>query len=110
SAGALCWFDGGVTDSFGPGLAPLRDGLGLLPGAYCPHYDGEAARRPTLHRLVADGTLPDAWAADDGCALVFRDGAVEEIVSSRPGARAYRVTRDAGGAAVEHEHAARLLQ
>jgi peptidase E len=93
SAGALCWFESGVTDSFGPALAPLHGGLGFLAGAFSPHYDGDPGRRPMLQRLIADGTLPDAWAADDGCALVFRDGALADVVTSRPGARAYRVTR-----------------
>ena len=105
SAGALCWFESGVTDSFGPDLAPLTGGLGFLAGAFTPHYDGDPNRRPMLQRLVADGTLPDAWAADDGCALVFRDGAVADVVTSRPGARAYRVTR-----AGETPHDARLLR
>ncbi len=110
SAGALCWFEAGVTDAFGPELAPLTTGLGFLAGGFCPHYDGEAARRPTLHRMIADGTLPDAWAADDGCALDFRDGALANLVTSRPGARAYRIHRDPGGGAVERAHAARLLE
>jgi dipeptidase E len=109
SAGALCWFESGVTDSFGPGLAPLTGGLGFLDGAFCPHYDSDPARRPTLHRLVGDGTLPDAWAADDGCALEFVDGALVDVIASRPGARAYRITREAGGRVIEREHPARLL-
>lgn len=90
SAGMNCWFEASVTDSFGP-LAPLRDGLGLLPGSACPHYDGEAERRPTYLDLVGTRTLPPGYAADDGCALLFRDGELVEAVSSRPGARAYRV-------------------
>lgn len=108
SAGALCWFACGLTDSFGPGLAPLGDALGFLPGAYTPHYDGDPARRPRLHALVADGTLPDAWAADDGVALIFDDGELVDAVTSRPGARAYRVTRD-GDRAVEAPRDAREL-
>ncbi|GEP37471.1 putative peptidase YgaJ [Nocardioides psychrotolerans] len=90
SAGMNCWFEASVTDSFGP-LAPLQDGLGFLAGSACPHYDGEAERRPTYVDLVATGTLPAGFAADDGCALVFRDGELLEAVSSRPGARAWRV-------------------
>lgn len=54
SAGMLCWFEGGVTDSFG-GLEVLRDGLGFLKGTACPHYDGEPGRRPAYHRSVAEG-------------------------------------------------------
>jgi peptidase E len=104
SAGALCWFEAGVTDSFGPQLALLPGGLGFLPGAFTPHYDSDPARRPLLQRLVGSGELPDAWAADDGCALVFEDGSLVEVVASRAGARAYRVTKDG-----EVAHAARLL-
>lgn len=90
SAGMNCWFEASVTDSFGP-LAPLHDGLGLLTGSACPHFDGEAERRPTYVDLVATGSLPAGVAADDGCALVFRDGELHEAVSSRPGAGAWRV-------------------
>ena len=72
SAGMNCWFAGSVTDSFGfAELEPLHDGLGLLPGSACPHYDGEEERRPAFTRLVAAGELADGWAADDGAALVF---------------------------------------
>ncbi|MGB0100921.1 MAG: peptidase E [Nocardioides sp.] len=90
SAGMNCWFEGSVTDSFGP-LAPLPDGLGLLPGSACPHYDGEVDRRPTYLDLVGTGRLPAGYAADDGCALLFRDGELAEAVSSVSGARAFRV-------------------
>lgn len=107
SAGALCWFAGGVTDSFGP-LARLDDGLAFVDGTMCPHYDGEARRRPTYHTLVAEG-MPAGWAADDGCALHFVDGALKEAVSSRPDARAYRVKRAPDGAVVETPLPTRFL-
>jgi len=87
-----CWYDGSVTDSYGP-LAALPDGLGLLPGSACPHYDGEAERRPTYLDLVGTGALPAGYAADDGCALLWRDGELVEAVSEREGAGAYRVHR-----------------
>jgi peptidase E len=90
SAGANCWFQASVTDSFGPRLAPLRDGVGLLPGSFCPHYDGEELRRPTYTALVADG-FPPGYAADDGAALHFAGTDLVEVVASRPGAQAYRV-------------------
>ncbi|WP_244930455.1 peptidase E [Nocardioides sp. W7] len=96
SAGMNCWFQGSVTDSFGP-LAALPDGLGLLPGSACPHYDGEEERRPAYLDLVGSGVLPDGYAAEDGCALLFRDGELVEAVSSRPGAGAYRVHLAGGG-------------
>ncbi len=89
SAGMLCWFQGGVTDSFG-GLEPISDGLGFLYGTACPHYDGEPERRPTYHRLIAEGMLP-GYAADDGAALHFHGTELVEAVSSRSAAGAYRV-------------------
>lgn len=107
SAGMLCWFAAGVTDSFGAGLAPLHDGLGLIAGSACPHYDGEAARRPRYHELVASG-FPAGYAADDSAALVFEGSTLTEVVASRPNAAGYRVElRD--GAVVEDRLAARLL-
>ena len=96
SAGMNCWFESSVTDSFGP-LAGLPDGLGFLAGSACPHYDGEAERRPTYLDLVGTRALASGYAAEDGCALLFRDGALVEAVSSRPGARALRVRRTAMG-------------
>ena len=106
SAGMICWFEAGVTDSFGP-LAPLRDGLGLLPGSACPHYDGEARRRPTYRRLVARG-FPAGFAADDGAALHFVGRKLHACVSSRPGARGWRVERK-GRSVVETELPTRFL-
>jgi len=89
SAGMICWFEAGVTDSFGP-LAALRDGLGFLSGSACPHYDGEMDRRPTYQSLVRAG-FPEGYAADDGAALHFIGTALETCVAGRPGARVYRV-------------------
>lgn len=90
SAGANCWFECCVTDSFGPQLGPLHDGLGILPGSFCPHYDGEELRRPTYARLVGGG-FPAGHAADDCAALHFVGAELREVVASRPGARGYRV-------------------
>ena len=106
SAGMLCWFEAGLTDSFG-GLEPLHDGLGLLPGSACPHYDGEAERRPRLHELVRTG-FPGGYAADDGAALHFTGDALTEVVGSRRGAAAYRVALD-GDRVVEDRLPARFL-
>ena len=89
SAGMICWFECGVTDSFGP-LAALHDGLRLLPGSACPHYDGEKDRRPTYQRLVRGG-FPAGYAADDGAALHFVDTDLVACVASRPTAGGYRV-------------------
>jgi peptidase E len=94
SAGGICWFDDSLTDSFGPQLRPLRDGLGLLPGSFCPHYDGEPERRPAFTRLVNEGVLPPGYAADDDAALLFEGTELREVVSQREDARGYRVTAD----------------
>ena len=95
SAGSLCWFEGGVTDSFGP-LRDLRDGLGLLPGSHCPHYSSESGRRSTYLRLVAEG-LPGGFAADDGVGLRFAGTELAEVVSARENACAYRVDPNGSG-------------
>lgn len=92
SAGANCWFEDSVTDSFGPQLRELSGGLGLLPGSFCPHYDGEPERRPTYTRLVRDGVLAPGYAADDDAAFHFEGTELREVVSQRVGARGYRVT------------------
>ena len=89
SAGMLCWFQGGLTDSFG-GLRELQDGLGFLEGTACPHYDGEPGRRDAYRAMIRGGAKP-GYAADDGVALHFAGGRLEEAVSSRPSATAYRV-------------------
>lgn len=93
SAGANCWFECSVSDSFGPALGPLHDGLGLLPGSFCPHYDGEERRRPVYRSLVGDG-FPGGYAADDCAALHFVGTELHGVVASSPGARAYRVEGD----------------
>lgn len=97
SAGMNCWFEQSVTDSFGSNLAPLADGLGLLPGSACPHYDGEEQRRPAYHRFVESGQLGPGWAADDGAALVFSGPELSEVVSFLPDAAAYRLEPAASG-------------
>jgi len=89
----ICWFEAGVTDSFGPQLKGLRDGLGFLPGSACPHYDSEKLRRPVYTKLVAEG-FPPGVAADDGVGLHYVDTELIEVVSVQEGAAAYRVAAD----------------
>ena len=93
SAGMICWFEAGVTDSFGPQLDGMRDGLAFLPGSACPHYDGEGERRPVYTRLVGEG-FPSGLAADDCVALRFDGTELAETVTSRDGSRAYRVSAE----------------
>jgi peptidase E len=90
SAGMICWFEAGVTDSFGPQLEGLPDGLGFLPGSACPHYDGEEERRPVYMRLVANG-FPAGVAADDAVGLHYVGTELREVITVRQGSRAYRV-------------------
>lgn len=109
SAGAICWFEAGITDSFGPTLQALNDGLGFLSGSCCPHYDGEVQRRPTYQRSIAEGLI-GGIAIDDGCAAYFRGTELREFVTSLPQARAYRLARDERtGTAIETPLEARLL-
>ena len=101
SAGGICWFEGGTTDSFGVRLRPFTDGLGMLAGSFCPHYNSEPERRPLYRRLVADGTLPDGVACDDGAGAHYVDETLAELVADRPEANAYRVAADGAGGAFE---------
>ena len=92
SAGMICWFESGVTDSFGPQLDRM-DCLGFLSGSACPHYDGEELRRPRYRELI-DGGLAPGIAADDGVALHYVGTELSEVVTCRPGATAFQVTRN----------------
>lgn len=109
SAGAICWFAGGTTDSFGPVLRPFTDGLAMLPGSYCPHYDSEPRRRPLYQALVADGSLPSGVACDDGAAAHFIDDSLAEVIADRPNAEGYLVQPGSNGTAVETTVPTRLL-
>jgi dipeptidase E len=91
SAGMICWFEAGVTDSFGPQLAGLRDGLGFLPGSACPHYDGEELRRPVYERLVRDEGFPAGIALDDGAGAHFVGTELHAIVTASDTSAGYRV-------------------
>jgi peptidase E len=91
SAGMICWFEAGVTDSFGPQLAGMSC-LGFLEGSACPHYDGEEQRRPRYRELI-EGGFPEGVAAEDGVGVHYTGTTIAEVVTCRPGAAAYRVTR-----------------
>ncbi len=94
SAGAMCWFEGGITRSSGQ-PEPLA-GLGLLEGSLTVHADGEPERLPVWLAAVREGTLPGGWSLDDGVGLLFAGTRPRRIVSSRPGASAQRVDQVAG--------------
>jgi len=126
SAGALCWHAGGNTDSFGPRLRPLTDGLGFLPYSCGVHYNSDEQRRPLLQRLVGEGTLPAGYAADEGVGLHYVGTEFVQAVSyrgdrggrgtdggghsGRAGGRAYRIEPDGSGGAKETVIEPRLLK
>ncbi|MGI8760020.1 MAG: Type 1 glutamine amidotransferase-like domain-containing protein [Jatrophihabitantaceae bacterium] len=101
SAGSICWHSGGTTDSFGPDLRPVTNGLGLVPYSNGVHYDSEDQRRPLFQRLIADRTLAAGYATDDGVGLLYRGTEFVQALSEQDGKGAYFVERDANGQAVE---------
>lgn len=109
SAGAICWFAEGITDSV-PGPLTLMRCLGFLPGSACPHYDGEPERRPTYRRMLAEGVIQPGYAADDHAALVFEGETLARVIATTPTARAWRLARDASGAPSETPLPADLLR
>jgi peptidase E len=108
SAGSLCWHVGGTTDSFGPELRAVTDGLAFLPYSNGVHYDSEPQRRPMFQRLIAEGVLPDGYATDDGVGLVYRGTDLVEAVCEIRGKSAYSVRRHQTSA-VEEPIDTRLL-
>jgi peptidase E len=101
SAGSVCWHVGGTTDSFGPDLRPVTDGLGFVPYSAGVHYDSEPQRRPLLQQLIGSGVLPAGYATDDGVGVVYREAEFVEAVSEVRGKGAYRVVREGTRAAEE---------
>jgi peptidase E len=108
SAGSLCWHVGGTTDSFGPDLQAVTNGLAFLPYANGVHFDVETQRRPLLHHLIADRTLPEAYATDDGVGLVYHGETLVEAVSEVRGGGAYWL-RNEGDTVVEDRIEPRVL-
>ena len=107
SAGSICWHVGGPTDSFGPTLEPITNGLALLPYGNGVHYDSEEQRRPLLHGLVADRVLPTSYATDDRVGILYEGTEPVAVLSdaadreSPDAPAAYRVERTNGGSVVE---------
>ena len=109
SAGSMCWYEGGTTDSYGPDLEPITNGLGMLPYSNGVHYDAEEQRRPLIHRLVGEGTLPTAHCTDDGVGIVYHGTELVEAVAENDEGRAYVVTRNDDGSVTEAAIATRRL-
>lgn len=101
SAGSICWHLGGTTDSFGPTLRAVTNGLEFLPYSNGVHYDSEEQRRPLFQHLIATGALPAGFATDDGAGLVYRGTDLTEAVSDRTSGGAYLVEAGREGNAVE---------
>jgi dipeptidase E len=99
SAGSLCWFEEGTTDSR-PKELSIVQGLGFLKGSHSPHYDAEKDRRPLYQKLIAAGELKPGYACDNNAGLYFQDNEVKRVVSSRAGAKVYHVSA-ANGKVVE---------
>lgn len=108
SAGSLCWFEDGITDSYGDELEPISC-LGILRGSHCPHYDGEESRRPTYRKFIQEGKVGSGYAADDGVALHFIDEELHKIVSSREHAKGYRVDKDKESILTTHYLGAQVI-
>lgn len=96
SAGCICWFQHGVTDSIPGPLTPLPC-LGFLPEICCPHFGDEPARRPTFHEMIRTGVFPVGIGVDANCGLLYRDNELAEVVSSDPESKAYRVEKSNEG-------------
>jgi dipeptidase E len=99
SAGAICWFEQGLTDSFSDGLRPLTC-LGFLPGSCCPHFDGEAQRRPSYHKLLSAGEIAAGVAIEDWTGVHYIGSDIHKVIASKRGARAYSM-RSAHGSVQE---------
>jgi dipeptidase E len=95
SAGAICWFEQGLSDSI-PGQFIALPCLGFLPGSCSPHFDGQPERRPRYHQLLMEDKIVPGYGLDDGAALHFIDGKPVRVVTSRPEAKVYRVEKVGG--------------
>ena len=100
SAGAICWFENGVTDSWASNLN-IMNCMGLLKGCCCPHYDGEADRKPYVEKFLLDSKINSCYAIDDGAALHYKNGKIHTSVSFYKGANSYKVTKQ--GNNVHHQ-------
>ncbi|MEP6731924.1 MAG: peptidase E [bacterium] len=99
SAGSLCWFEEGTTDSRPKELSIVKC-LGFLKGSHCPHYDAEAKRRPLYQKLIGSGEMKPGYACDNDAGIYFEDNVVKRVVSAHAGSKCYYVSVD-GGKVVE---------
>jgi dipeptidase E len=108
SAGSICWFEEGTTDSRPKELTVVK-GLGFLKGSHCPHYDREKERRPLYQKLIASGEMKPGYACDNDAGIYFENDSVKRIVATRADAKVYYVNA-VGGHAVEKPLDAELIE
>lgn len=92
SAGAICWFDDGITNP-APGKLTRLPCLGLLNGSFCPHYDERAELRDAFHKLILSGTIEEGYGVEDSAAIHFIGAEPVRVITSRPGANAFKVRK-----------------
>jgi len=102
SAGSICWYEKGITDSWASNLSIL-DCLGFIEGNNCPHYDGEKDRKPSLQNFIKEQKIDSCYASDDGSAIHFKDGKIYTSISFYKGAKSYLVTSNSNGSILEDE-------
>ena len=107
SAGSLCWFEEGTTDSRPKALSIVKC-MGFLTGSHSPHYDAEAGRRPLYHKLIGEGTMKPGYACDNDAGIYFEDQTVKRVVSTRAGAKVYYVSV-VNGAVAEKVHEPEMI-
>ncbi len=95
SAGSICWFEQGITDSI-PGNLTVINALGFLEGSNCPHYDEEKERKPAYHRFMREDKISAGIAIDDNVAVHFVNNKIFKIIKSNPHAHAYHVVKEDG--------------
>ena len=91
SAGSLCWFEEGTTDSRPKELTIVKC-LGFLKGSHSPHYDAEPGRRPLYQKLIGSGEMKPGYACDNDAGIYFEDNEVKRVVNTRATAKCYYVS------------------
>ena len=100
SAGSICWFEKGVTDSWASNLS-IIDCLGFVPGNNCPHYNSELDRRPSVHKFIDSNNIDTCYASDDGAALHFKNGKLYKSITFYKDSKSYIITKGKNGKVIE---------
>jgi dipeptidase E len=97
SAGSLCWFEHGTTDSRPKDISKVEC-LGFIKGSHCPHYDSEPTRRPLYHSYIKSKEFKPGYACDDQAAIYFEDNEVKKVIALKDESNAYYVYEENGEA------------